>query len=683
MANESAARSNADERCDRDDRVDKFISNARDIDAARAFVADAASVASGLWLTYLGILVYIAIAVGAVTHEDLFLERPVKLPFLGDVPLPLVAFFLLAPIVFVIWHAYTLLHFDILAAKVRVLEAQIEGLKQATPGDVLLFRWQLPANIFVQLLAGDPELRTGRIGIVSRLIARISLVIGPILLLLLIQIQFLPFHSWQITWLHRIVLLVDLVLLWTLWPVMVDSGKEIWSLRRGRLALLAGSCAALFVSVVLATFPGEWMEENFGFEWIPPNRLTAWLGAQNDQDQPVWTSFHDLLFAGQYDPRTQRRRSPFSNTLVLPDFDVLSAATMKDSDLASAKQTIARKRGHFEKAIFRGADLRKINLENAHLEGADFYQTKLQDAQMYNANLEGAVFYQAKLQGASFANAQLGGANLREAELEGANLFAAGLAGATLKKAKLKGAVLAKTSLPGAAFDDAEAQGVDLVDADLRGARLRGAQLQVASLKRSQLQGASFNHAELLGADLSDANLEAAWLNDASVWRADFAGADYNKVLAVGLKESLVPGLNYDQLRGAIALTPDADFKKSALERVSKLQNPSNATPPHASIRTSGKMSDADLAIEQEALADQLKNLVCFSRDEDVGNIVQGLIRDDDADSIVRETGPRAKALMDRILGPDCPASAWLTSQDKAAVRDFAEKLISAETPRY
>ena len=137
---------------------------------------DAASVASALWVSYLEIMVYIAIAVGAVTHVDLFLERPVKLPLLGDTPLPLLAFFILAPIAFIIWHAYTLLHFGILAEKVTAFAA--------TPGYREDYLWRLPANIFLQLLVGPPALRKGRIGFVSAAIAWISLVIGPILLLL-------------------------------------------------------------------------------------------------------------------------------------------------------------------------------------------------------------------------------------------------------------------------------------------------------------------------------------------------------------------------------------------------------------------------------------------------------------------------------------------------------------------
>src|ERR1700704_4869356 len=107
------------------------------------------------------------IAAGAVKHQDLFLENPVKLPFLSDVPLPLVAFVILAPIVFIVSHTYTLVHFVILAGKVGVFNKELRN--QLGNGTEIMecLRWQLPANIFVQILAGPARLRKGRLGILS------------------------------------------------------------------------------------------------------------------------------------------------------------------------------------------------------------------------------------------------------------------------------------------------------------------------------------------------------------------------------------------------------------------------------------------------------------------------------------------------------------------------------------
>ena len=62
-----------------------------DLEALRGSVVDAAEVGAGLWLSYLFVLFYLLVAVGGVTHRDLFLASPVKLPFL-DVDLPLVGF---------------------------------------------------------------------------------------------------------------------------------------------------------------------------------------------------------------------------------------------------------------------------------------------------------------------------------------------------------------------------------------------------------------------------------------------------------------------------------------------------------------------------------------------------------------------------------------------------------------
>jgi hypothetical protein len=63
-----------------------------EFEAIKKTVEDAAAVSGGLWLSYLFVLFYLAVAAGAVTHADLFLENPVKLPFL-NVELPLLAFF--------------------------------------------------------------------------------------------------------------------------------------------------------------------------------------------------------------------------------------------------------------------------------------------------------------------------------------------------------------------------------------------------------------------------------------------------------------------------------------------------------------------------------------------------------------------------------------------------------------
>src|SRR5262249_51448590 len=171
----------------------------------------------------------------------------------------------------------------------------------------------------------------GGIGFLLKAIAWISLVIGPVLLLLLIQVQFLPYHLEWVTWAQRFAVVVDVMLLWLLWPAVLEGRSTLmWSLqRRGKgwqgVAALAGRYIAALTACLIpvglvftaATFPGEWLDEWVAnWQWIPPNPVTEWLGAKDLNGKPTSTSFHNLLFNGAVDNVTRRRTSLFSNTLV-------------------------------------------------------------------------------------------------------------------------------------------------------------------------------------------------------------------------------------------------------------------------------------------------------------------------------------------------------------------------------
>src|SRR6202011_3395913 len=191
----------------------------------------------------------------------------------------------------------------------------------------------LPSNIFVQILAGPPKLRTGIFGFMLKLIVLTTLVVFPILLLLLLQIQFLPFHDLRVTWAQRTALILDILLLWRLRPpILADLSVE--SLRRARrfsqalrgfdLTVAAVmSIAALWFSIVVATIPGEWQETA-----LAPLERPLWPVGYGEFSKLVST--HDFLFAGEVDDTTRRRKSPFSNTLVLPGFNLFESLKIDD-----------------------------------------------------------------------------------------------------------------------------------------------------------------------------------------------------------------------------------------------------------------------------------------------------------------------------------------------------------------
>ena len=55
----------------------------KDLGELQRALNDAAGKASVLWTTFVIFQLYLAIAFGSVTHLDLFLEKPIKLPLLN------------------------------------------------------------------------------------------------------------------------------------------------------------------------------------------------------------------------------------------------------------------------------------------------------------------------------------------------------------------------------------------------------------------------------------------------------------------------------------------------------------------------------------------------------------------------------------------------------------------------
>jgi uncharacterized protein YjbI with pentapeptide repeats len=453
--------------------------SASDLDAIRKAVEDAASVSTGLWISYLFMFFYIALAAGAVTHLDLLLENSVKLPFLG-IELPLFAFFLIAPLLFLIVHAYTLVHFVMLGQKSAQFNAAIRVAEDSDDK-----RRQLPSNIFVQFLAGPSDVRNTAFGQLLRAIAWITLVFGPIALLLELQIQFLPYHHLQLTWEHRLALLVDILLIWWLWHRIVGRSDRLISKDwRSRTITATGailSALALWLSWSLAIIPNEWQQ----FTGCP------WL--------------YKHLFHGEPNPHTHRPTSLFSNRLVLPRLNVYDILKVDDPQKAAWRPYLLS---------LRGRDLKGAILDEAFLPRTDAQFAQLQGASLaIAASLQGSILRDASLQGADLSTAQLQGADLIRAQLDGATLSGAGLQGATLEAAHLVGADLTDAQLQGANFRGADLRGAFLVHAALRGTAfgpIDHGQIQVPT----QLQGANFDQA----------TLDVVSLDRALLWRSVFAG---------------------------------------------------------------------------------------------------------------------------------------------------------------
>jgi uncharacterized protein YjbI with pentapeptide repeats len=360
------------------------------------------------------------------------------------------------------------------------------------------------------------------------------------------------------------------------------------------------------------------------------------------------------LFSGQVDDFTRRRKSFFSNTLVLPGFDAVEAAKIDDpKKLDSVKQTLILRGRHLESADFYKADLRKADLEGAQLQDAILSSVQLQGASLKSTQLQGAGLFYAELQGALLEQAQLQGALLEQAQLQGASL----------NNAQLMGAVLNLAQLQGTSLENAQLQGALLDGARLQGASLYGARLQGASLDRAQLQSAHFQGSALAGTNISGA----------AVWRTSFEDASLTAVFEDDVQERAISKVEFATLQVAIreyvpgGQSHDSDVREDALKRIEKL-NPDESRPM-ASARETLEKARVDKTAYESALADQLKSLACSGNDS-TSYIVRGLI----ANGRIKETGPQSPGLVEAILDPKCPVSAALTDADKAALKKLAEE---------
>jgi uncharacterized protein YjbI with pentapeptide repeats len=628
-----------------------FAAKAKDLGTLRDTVIDSAGVGAGLWLSYLFVLFYFAIAAGAVTHRDLLLENSVKLPFL-NVELPLKAFFVLGPLVFLIGHTYVLLHFAMLAGKVRAFHSELQ-IQIADDEARARLRRQLPSNIFVQFLAGPREVQTGIIGFLLRLIVQISLVAGPIALLALFQLQFLPYHSERITWWQRIAVIVDLGLLWVLWPSVVrghgarlrgDKFKHV----KVVACVLASAVPVLLVCTV-ATLPGEWMEQNLpSFPVFP----TGW---------PPWNvdrgSLHRLLVAGSVDFVTGKPTSLWSNVLVLPNFAI--------GDHAISSEAVSLRGRSLEGAVFVDAQLRKADFTGAQLAGADVSRADLHEAK-FGCAFSGELRSCTQLQGAFFAGAQLQGALLDRAWLQGTSFYNAQLQGASLNGAQLQGASLRGTKLQGASLNGAELEGALFKDTQLQGASLNEAQLQGARLDEVQLHGASLVHVFVWRAQPPKSNSATGALVVAPQHEPKYIGFDCDQIQCnwseksyLALK-SLVQRNAYSAVDRAIIL--------DSIEKLGKQPYiPDQAAEGWADLVTVPSRVEP----YGETLANTLKNIGCTARGAPY--VIRGLIPH--LDDRFRFNRPREATVAAAFLDEaSCPGARGLSDENKAILQEIRDR---------
>ncbi|MGH6815567.1 MAG: pentapeptide repeat-containing protein [Hyphomicrobiaceae bacterium] len=648
------------------------------------------------WLIFILIMAYLMIAVAGVSHKDLLLETRVELPIL-QVKIEQAQFFQFAPMLLVLFHIGILSQLVLLARKALEFHHAVRAL-ETTHRRTHPLRLELHNFFFVQAVAG-PQ-RSIVMSTFLHGMTWLTLVVLPVILLLYIQISFLPNHDVDVAWMHRIFLTVDMLTLILIGIFLTRVETSFFSAfwRTGRQHPLGFGMTGLILTVVaffsffVATVPGERLD-HLGQRLLArePSADTDYakgfvVPILSRSDGSLFGVFHRNLIVTGADLAAGKEGAAAEASINLRNRDLryakldrsnlsradmigadLTNASLIDADLRNARlQCEDESKLNLEgRAQARCVDARGANLKRAKLAGARLMGIDLRDADLGEANLEGAEMSYALLTGANFFDARLEKANLTGgAQAQGANFQLASLQGADLK--------------------DAELQFADFTEAKMQGAALRRANLQGAVFGGADLEGADMKEAKLHGAKMTGADLRAADLRGAGLWRTEPTTAD-NMTLA-DLADAVVRPLEESEeakLRTMILTieTPSLQRRmKAAFEAM--MDAPSNGkwdtSPEHkewqAFAANSTRLLPDDYRLE---ITEYLSKLMCKWRWSS-GSVAVGIARRARRENSGGTSDFRGDlpAISERLRAKECPAS------DKIPAKVLDDLKLTVETLR-
>lgn len=568
-----------------------------------------------IWII-LGCL-YCWLTIGMTTDTQLLTNSPTSsLPIIGTA-IPIVSFYLAAPIFLLAIYFYFHLYIQRLWYFLSSLPAYFPDGRTL---DDKVYPWLLNS-----LVRRHCELLRDNQPSLSRFQTNVSIIfawgIVPFTVFMF-WASYLRRHDWYITAFHALLLAITIVSAIEFYNLAKRtlSGQEISSIkgRKANLILWFMKIAkkTSWIPLFLALLISLWSIEGIPHKgvnldprtWVPSIfakigfRTFADLEEKDVSTRPEkWTGEEDklreelapvpMIPLRHIDLRYAKAKGAFLIKADLRNAD-LRHATLSESSLQGAR---------LEDADLRGADLREADLQmailiNAKLQGADLKMAKLSGARLRGANLERANLRGANLQDAVFDGANLQRANLSQAilnqatrlddaNLEGANLkFTQGLVPSLLEGSRnwplafydrsFLGRYGKELGLPLYHNDNIQKKnlekymlrGADLRGADLRGMNLSKANLEEAMLDKADLRDAKLNGANLRGANLTDANLnntdiQGSCLDGTILEGADLENANLNGTKGL-TKKQFQSAKNYEK---AIPPTfPTKDFDDGA-----------------------------------------------------------------------------------------------------------------------
>jgi uncharacterized protein YjbI with pentapeptide repeats len=554
-------------------------------------VNQSSSTTRNSWIFFLSALTYLFVAVASVTHRDLLLDAPIKLPILA-VDISLSRFFNFAPLLLLLIHTGLLLQHAALADKARALDEALTNEEEAnakiTPTKGHPQRLEISTYFFSQCIAGSRQESWRRF--LSALVVFLSLGILPTALLFYFQASYLPFHDERATSLHQIYVVASAALS-TLF--LFGITKRANNRRRigGRPAIVtfvaAEATIALF-AVFVATVP----ESKLDVVTRQFNVLTKPVGETSSR-QSGWHRdaffLTAVFFEGDIDFARGQATSWFSRNLVVPDAHTLVTSgdgkrevvyTLRDRNL----QYAVLDRTNLQRFDFTNALLTGASLKGADLRGARFGCASKGNPPSFLEEMRNKFVETGKAVGSYVESITWGTQGTYYGGFDSIYIPAGqcqSLVDTDLTDADLRGVQIKAVSLDYATMNGANLQGVDLQGTDLTSANLIASNLDGALLYGTRIGSANFSLATLNGATLLGVDANSAVFMGADLWGisllttdasdAEFSGADLRGALVWDTQTPMAPWLaDFSEIRIEKPDIQELNLIRQELARIGK-----------------------------------------------------------------------------------------------------------------
>jgi uncharacterized protein YjbI with pentapeptide repeats len=488
-----------------------------------------------LLIGFYGLMVYLAITIASVAPSDLFFpNHTLSLPIL-KIDLNITYFFTFTPLVVLVIHVNLLVN---LIHHRNKLEAYIQEDPNASP----LYYHPFLYNFIRKSYAESEHSRKYNFATTNflRIFIWTSLVILPLVVLVFMQVKFLPVQNqWVNIGLVGIVFL-DAFFLWRFRKAISTQPYE--------MPAQAADAEAL-------SEPGdrpatEGTPESTGEPTIGPpadslpKRVLSGGLVYLKLLMVVATPLLSLslyLSAGSTPKKSDRFHFNLQDMVLAESKSdvkgILGSAPKLETawaELAMADKVEGRniRFGQFDRSIFtrisfRASDLRETSFRYTRFEYVNFQDAHASKTDFSGATIRVGLFYRAHMPEANFENASLGTVDFDSSDLRRANFKEATMYGASFKDANLSGAKFSNTKLAGANFENADLTGAEFIQCDLRG----------TNFSNATLVGANFTLDTLIGADFSRANMQGAYIGNGRTEGAIF----FNTKLEGAILVNLIP----------------------------------------------------------------------------------------------------------------------------------------------